>query len=288
MTLQLLWEGRQLKDVMFETHGGASNTTGRCLRQVLWEYPWRADVPQTVELSAPKAPPSGWAVLEHVRLLSSTGGQPSGRGVLDAIPLVHACLRNGTGLRPGVVFYVQTQPVRVFPLIAGPGQSYAASFVANDSERCVQAVLASTLYPSVRPYKFDFARGAAPGEPAALDDVAHYFEPKGLPDAPGAMDMSMAKAALQGLNPKISVCWESALDRRAGIAGSRTLRIRVQSSGAVAFAQVVSDRALSGDAEAIDYLLDRCLAQVVTAAKIPPPEGGAAELAYTWNFALRQ
>ena len=290
VALTLIRDGRTLKDVMFEPQNGASNATGRCLRQVMWEYPWRGDVPDSVELAPPKQPAHGWATLEHVRLLANAAGFGPERGVLDPIPLVNACLRYGTGLRPGVVFFVQTQPIRVFAFIAGPEHSYAASFPSNDSERCVQAVLASTVYPGPRTYRFDFSRGTPPGEPAPRAEVAQYFEPPNLVQATGELDRAEAKAALSGLQPQVSQCWEEALGRRGGVAGARTLRLRVLPSGKLAFAQVVSGQLGLGatQAEAIDYLLDRCLVTAVMGAKIPPPAGGPAELAYSWVFALRQ
>ncbi|MBX5481763.1 MAG: hypothetical protein IRZ16_07965 [Myxococcaceae bacterium] len=290
VTLTLIREGRTLRDVMFEPHDGASNSTGRCLRQVLWEYPWRADVPDTVEVSPPRRPPNGWATLEHVRLLSGAAGFTERRGVLDPIPLVHACVRHGAGLRPGVVFVVRTEPVRVSTFLGGPGQTLVPTAPANDSERCVQAVLASTVYPGPRTFRFDFSRGTPPGDPAPFSEVAAYFEPPNLTDATGEVDRGEVKAALAGLQPEISKCWEEALARRGGVAGARTLRLRVLPSGRLAFAQVVSERVspVGVQAEAVDYLLDRCLVSAVMRAQIPQPRGGPAELGYSWVFALRQ
>lgn len=287
VVLTLIRDGGKLRDIFFETKGGATNAVGRCLRQVLWEYPWRGDIPETIEVTPPSEPPHGWATLEHIRLLSSASFGAD-RGVLDPIPLVQACVRHGGGLRPGLVFAVRTQPVRVFALAAGIGSAFKPTEVVSGAERCVQAVLSSTVYPGSRSYILDFSRGTPPGEPAALAEVAQYLDPAGAKEATGNLDFSHAKAALQGLQPAIGACWEATLNRRAGVSGARTFRIRVEPSGKVAFAQVIADRSSGAGTEAVDYLLDRCIADAVRSAKIPPPEGGAAEFAYSWVFALRQ
>ena len=275
-----------IKDVMFEVKNGASNAVGRCVRQVVWLYPWRGDVPEKVEIAPPSTPPNGWAVLEHIRLLSSDAYAAS-KGVMDPIPLVQACLQYGHGLRPGLLFYVQTQPVRVFPMMQGLGDSVKATEPVADSERCVQAVLSSTVYPGSRTFVFDFSRGLSAGDPAPEDAVAFYLEPQGVQEAKGALDQTAAKAAIAELNPAVGACWEAALNRRAGVSGARTFRIRVEPTGAVGFAQVIGNQS-PGATDAVDYLLDQCVAKAVLGARIPPPEGGAAEFAYSWVFALRQ
>lgn len=286
VALTLVREGNALRDVMFEPKNGASNSVGRCLRQVLWLYPWRGDLPERVELSPPRGPPSGWAVLEHVRLLASDA-YPSERGVVDPVPLVQGCFAYGVGVRSGVAFYVRTQPVRVFALAQGTEDGSHPTEVVTDTERCVQAVLASTVYPGSRNYTFDFSRGASGGDPAPREALAHYFEPAGLQDATGVIDQSRARAALAELGPSISTCWNGALARRGGVSGGRTLRIRVEPSGGVAFVQVVGNHS-DGAGDAVDYLLDKCVADAVRSAKLPPPEGGAGEFAYSWVFALRR
>ena len=287
VALTLIRDGHALKDVLFETRNGAPNSVGRCLRQVVWLYPWRGDLPETVEFGPPQQRPNGWAVLEHVRLLASGTFGPE-RGLVDPIPLVHACVTHGSGVRPGVVFHVQPRPIRVQPLIAGIGSTFTTTAAITDSERCIQAVLGSTVYPGTRTFLFDFSRGTAPGEPAPLSEVSQYFEPPDLQDATGLLELAQARAVLKSLQPQVGQCWETAINRRGGISGGRTLRIRVQPTGQIAFAQVVSDHGEGTGAEAVDYLLDRCLAATILQAKIPPPEGGPAELAWSWVFALRQ
>lgn len=278
-------EDNALKDVMFEPKNGASNSVGRCLRQVVWRYPWRGDVPETIEIAPPSAPSNGWAVLEHVRLLTSDAYlQP--RGIVDAIPLVQACLAHGTGTRPEISFHVSTAPVRVTLLSPQIGSVVRPTDPVTDTERCIQAVLASTAYPGSRAFVFDFGRGAAAGEPAPRDAVAHYLEPAGITDAPGEVDQSQAKAALAGIQQEVGKCWEATLDRRGAVSGGRTFRIRVEPSGRVGFVQVVGNRSEMGDA--VDYQLDKCVADAVRAARIPPPEGGPGEFAYSWVFAQRQ
>lgn len=286
VVLTLFGDDGRVKDIVFEARNGATNSVGRCARQVAWEFPWTAPLPQSVSLTKPQRMPDGWTVLEHIRLLSSQQFGPE-RGLIDPIPLVAACLEQGDRLRPDLEFRALTQPVRVFPMAAGIGAARRPSEPITDAERCVQAVLASTVYPGSRSYAFDFGRGTSPQPAAPVSRVAHYFVAAGQQEATGELDLAQAKAALGGVQPAVAQCWERALMRRGGLSGARTFRIRVLSSGHVESVQVVADRSTVKE-EAADYLLDQCVAAAVLEAKIPPPEGGPGEFAYTWVFALRQ
>src|SRR5688500_4764035 len=66
-------EGDKIQDVMFEARDGASNATGRCLREVALTYPWEpGTVPATLDLTPPLHRPSGWLVMAFVRMLAES------------------------------------------------------------------------------------------------------------------------------------------------------------------------------------------------------------------------
>ncbi|MHB8873810.1 MAG: hypothetical protein ACYC8T_09020 [Myxococcaceae bacterium] len=272
-------EGR-LEDVIFEAGGGATNSVGRCIREVAWVYPWRpGEVPATLELTPPAQRPSGWAVLAYVRQISAmTYGDD--RGVLDPAPLVRACLSHGLGARPQLLYRVETSPlVRVMTHASG------VTGPVSDSERCVVAVLAATRYPGSR--GFELAFPGFEGAPAAapLSEVAAYFAPAGAEVSAGPIDPALAREALSLRGPQVAACWESALARRAGLSGGRSVRLRVGPEGEVQFAHVVQNQSNSPQ-EAADLLLDRCLVGAAAGARFQRT-GTSGDVIYSWVFAQR-
>lgn len=270
VTLQFLPDG----SVFFEAQGGASNSTGRCVREIAATYPHakRPEAPQVVK--APGQAASGWAWLEWARLLSSSRYGPE-RGLLDAAPLVSACLQRGLGLRQGAVFEVEPAPVHEVRTLANDGRPGAFS----DTEKCIDAVLGAAVWPSSRPGSFGFERR---GAPAPQGDVALYFhEGPPLP----ALDPNLVHEALAAIGPAVAACWEAALVRRPGLGGGRSIRLRTDASGLPERVTFVGNLSQS-PRTASDHLLDRCLFAAVKGG-VRVQGGGAGETAYSWVFAAR-
>lgn len=255
-------------DVLFEAKDGASNSTGRCLRELATSVQWPRR-PTSLDVKPPEQPIDGWAALAWVKLLSPSRFGPE-RGLVDPAPLVAACLSKGGPLRPSTRFVVRHTPgfeVRTLPS------------TMSDSERCVEAVLSATAWPSARELFFSFPDLAH--APALEGDVALYSPPVG-PSTGAALDPSMVKERLQLVAPKVSACWDAALARRTTIGGGRTFRFRVGDDGFVKAAWVTAT--MSDGVTAADYLLDRCLAGALTEAHFAPQAGDGV---YTWVFARR-
>lgn len=249
-------------DVIFES---TDNSTGRCVREIAHTYPWDGDRPSG-ELEAKPVAPSGWAVLAWVKLLAPSryGAE---RGLLDPAPLVAACLKQG-GVRSGTAWAIRFQPsLTVMTLPAG---------ALTDTERCVEAVLGATAWPSTRPFTMTFA-GAGP--PPNGDVSLYFVKDEGL--AP--LDPQRVHDALAMVKPAVGACWEAALNRRAGIGGGRTVRIAVAEDGSVKHV-AIANNATEARATAADYLLDRCLVEAVKQARFGP---GAGDTAYSWVFGDR-
>ena len=252
-------------DVLFEAKEGASNSTGRCMREIAATLPWPSR-PQTIDLAPPEQPIDGWAALAWVKLLSSARFGPE-RGLIDPAPLVSACLAHAGPLRPTTRFLVRHTPgfeVRAIP-----------SAIA-DSERCIEAMLSATAWPSSRELFFQFtpSRGPTPD-----GDVTAYVPPS---SSGAALDPTVVKEVVRLAGPKVGACWDAALVRRTTIGGGRTFRFKVDGTGSVTNAWVAAT--MSDGPTAADYLLDRCLAQVLTGLHFPP---AAADGVYTWVFATR-
>ncbi len=255
-------------DVVFEAKAGASNSTGRCLREIATTVTWPRR-PASLEVAPPEQPIDGWAAMAWVKLLSSSrfGAE---RGVVDPGPLVSGCLSTAGAMRASTRFTVRHTPgfeVRVLPS------------VLTDSERCVEAVLSATAWPSSRELFFQF--GTASKAPAAAGDVSVYVAPAGSSTG-AALDPNLVKDVVRLTGPKVSVCWDAALVRRTSIGGGRTFRFRVDDAGAVTHAWVANT--VSEGPTASDLLLDRCLAQTLKSLHFPPQAGDGV---YTWVFAAR-
>lgn len=255
-------------DVVFAVAEGASNSTGRCLREIATTYPWSKRPDGDVVVRPPKQPIDGWAALAWVELLSTTRYGPE-RGVRAPGPLVAQCLAKAGTLRPGGSFVVRHTPL--FEVRAVPQ-------VVADAERCVEAVLAATAWPSSRELFFAFDSRA--GAPPAAGDVSAYVSP---PLSTGAaLDPALVRDVVRLAGPKVSACWEEALARRTAIGGGRTFRFRVDDAGAVTAAWVAGT--MSDGPTAADYVLDGCLAGVLRSLRFPPLAGDGV---YTWVFASR-
>jgi hypothetical protein len=267
VTLQFLKEGQ----IFFEAKDGASNTTGRCLREIAGSYPNAGAVGSSKEVKAPGHPASGWAWLAWAKLLSASryGAE---RGILDAAPLVEACLSKGMGLRSGAVFEIEPLPSFEVRTLANDGRPGAFT----DTEKCIDAVLGATAWPSSQPASFTFE---TKGGPAAEGDVDFYFH---TGETQPALDAQVVHDAFALIQPAVGVCWEAALKRRPGLGGGRTVRLRVSATGAVEKATFVGNLSQS-PRTASDYLLDQCLLGAVKAVRIPGP----GETAYSWVFASR-
>lgn len=262
-------------DVRFEALEGASNSTARCIREIATTVPGKRQVGGQ-SIAPPSKRPSGWVALAYVKLLSASRFGPE-RGVLDPAPLVAACLSKGDAPRPGVQFVVSMEPELKVKLESNDGFSQPT---LTDSERCIEAVLGSTVWPNTRGFTLDFS-GADKTAPAG--DVAHYFAIAGA--AAQAIDPGKVKEAISTSGPAVAACWDAALVRRAGLAGGRSVRLRVDEAGAVTNVAVLGN--VSAEATtAADYLLDLCLSQGTKKARFPA--GSAGDAVYSWVFAERR
>lgn len=255
-------------DVIFEAKDGASNSTGRCLRELATSVRWPR-LPATLDVSPPTQPIDGWAVMGWVKLLSPSrfGAE---RGLVDPGATVAQCLSTLGPLRPTTRFTVRHTPgfeVRALPS------------ALSDSERCVEATLNATAWPSARELFFEFA--AARGAPAGEGDVSLYAPPSG-PSTGQALDPAMVKERLQSASQAVGACWDAALTRRTTIGGGHTFRFRVGDDGAIAHAWVT--QTMSDGATASDLILDRCLGAALKSVHFPPQAGDGV---YTWVFAAR-
>ncbi|MEW5738087.1 MAG: hypothetical protein AB1938_04125 [Myxococcota bacterium] len=251
-------------DVMFATEGGASNSSARCLREIASTWPWKERPKAPVTVGPPTQPIDGWGALAWVRLLSPSRYGPE-RGLVDPGPLVRACIDRGGGPGPSLRFTVEGAMVK-------PG------FAATEAGRCVEAVLGSTAWPSSRDVFFEFS--SLKNAPDAAGDVGWYFAPAG---SVGVMlDPQAVRETIREAGPKVSACWNAALARRAGLGGGRSFRFQTDDTGKVTHAWVQGN--LAEGPAAADYLLDRCLAEVLKSLRFP---GLAGEGMYTWVFATR-
>ncbi len=247
-------------DVVFEAT--RSNSTGRCMREIAAVYPW-GDVRPTGDLELKPAQPTGWAVLAWVKLLSATRFGPE-RGILDPARLVSAC----GAPRPSAAFAIRFSPALTVDVLP--------TGAITDSERCIEAVLGATTWPSSRPFTFSLSGGG----PAPEGDVSFYTTPQ-KPLTP--MDPQRVHDSLALIKPRVGSCWEAALDRHAGLNGGRTVRISVADDGAVTNVSIAPNSSEAA-ASASDYLLDQCLVNAVRTAHFGP---GAGDTAYSWVFGDR-
>lgn len=251
-------------DVVFEAKGGASNSTGWCVREIATSIPGRPFT-GALEVGPPKEPPELWAVLAWVKLLSPSRYGPE-KGLLDPASLAAACVESG---RPGAgVVAVEHAPLLV-----------VRGFRQLDAERCLEAVLASTAWPSPRELRMRLGT-PAPRDVVPAGDVAHYFAPPG--EARGTLEAQTVRDTLRAQGAKVSACWNEALTRRAGLGGGRTFRFRTDEAGQVTAAWISTT--LSDAPPAVDAILDRCLAEVLRGVRFPGTSGDGV---YTWVFASR-
>lgn len=251
-------------DYVFETSEGASNSSGRCLREIAATWPWTGAPRSPITAGPPEQPIDGWGALAWVKLLSPSRYGPE-KGLTDPAPLVRACIDRGGGPGPSLRFSVS-------------GTMVKTGFASTEAARCVEAVLGSTAWPSTRELFFEFS--TLSGAPDPVGDVAHYFSP---PAGQGALlDPQAVRETIREAGSKVSACWDAALSRRAGLGGGRTFRFQADDAGRVRAVWVQGN--LSDGPAASDFLLDRCLADVLRGLRFP---GGPGEGLYTWVFAAR-
>ena len=254
-------------DVRFETADGATNSTGRCLREIATTVVWS---PRPLQLTVlpPSGPVAGFVALAWVKLLSSTryGAE---RGLIDPAPLVRACLSLG--------------PVRAptrFDVAHEPGFAvHTIPEALTDSERCIEAVLSSTAWPSTRAFMLSFDDLAA--APSAQGDVTFYATPK--TSSSGPLEPTSTQGTLSLRQAAVSACWDEARARRAGIGGSRTIRFRTK-DGAVTDAWFTAMPSTSMTAAVADYRFDGCLAAALKATRFGSATGDGV---HTWVFASK-
>jgi hypothetical protein len=256
-------------DVVFEARDGASNSTGRCVREIASSFPFATRPSGAVVVKPPSEPVPGWDVLAWVKLLAPTRFGPE-RGVLDPAPLVRACLEAGGPVRAATRFEVSHTPSFSVHVPGG---------ALLDAERCIEAVLGSTAWPSTREFVLAFPSSAR--APAPAGDVSFYVAAKTSPLGP--LDPTAVRESLRLQQAAVGQCWESALRRRAGLGGGRTFRFRTDDTGRPVQVWVTGN--VSDAPTAADLLLDQCLSTVLKGAHV---EGaGAGDGVYTWIFAAR-
>lgn len=250
-------------DLTFEVQGGASNSVGWCLRELATSVPEAQRLREKREVAPPAEPVELWAVLAWVKLLAPGRFGPE-RGLLDPGPVAAACVEKGA--RPGLVQLEQT------PVLAVRG------LPPLEAERCLEAVLGSTAWPSPKSLMMRITR--APKQQPVGGDVAVYFAPES--EAAPPLDPQLVRDTMRSASSQVAACWNEALVRRAGLGGARTFRFRTDEGGQVTHAWVASS--LSEGPVAADFVLDGCLARVVRGLRFP---GGRGDGLYTWVFATR-
>ncbi len=257
------------KGVFFEPSPGVSNATARCLREVAESYRFEQQPQGAVTVQSPATRPMGWQVLGYVELLAPSRFQES-RGLLKPAALVRRCIEKGGGnsFRNDLAYRIQTAPAVSVRAVGG---------ALSDSERCVEAVLGSTAWPSAGDFEVAF-----PPLPlsagAEQQSLLPYFAPPG--EALPVFVPESVREALSLKKAEVARCWEAALLRRAGLSGGRTVRFRVKGGKTQAWmTKSVADAESSG----ADLLFDRCLVDIVKA--VPFAQDG--EGAYSWVFAER-
>lgn len=254
----------QPNDVMFDVHDGATNSTARCMREIATAVTW-SPRPTTLTIRAPSKPAAGFVVLAWVKLLSSTRYGPE-RGLVDPAPLVRACLSLGTP-RESTRFEVSHDPgfaVRTIPV------------ALSDSERCIEAVLSSTAWPSTRAFTLTFDEVAF--APAAAGDVSFYATPASSSE--GVLEPVATREALSLKQAAVASCWDEARTRRAGLGGSKTFRFRAK--GGLVTSVWSTSNTTELTSPAVDYRFDACLAAVVKVTRFGSASGDGV---YTWVFA---
>jgi hypothetical protein len=250
-------------DFTFEVSGQAENSTGWCLREIATSYPTAARPKVPLEVAPSGSALDLWAALEWVRLLAPTRFGPE-RGLLDPAPWAAGCFTGG--IREGVVRVEQT------PVLAVRGLS------PLESERCLEAVLASTAWPS--PKRLLLRLSAVPRHVGAAQPMALYFGP--TTESGAAIEPQLVRDAMHSIRSAVSACWNDAIVRRAGLSGTRTFRFRTDGEGRIVVAWVSGG--LAEGPQAADALLDRCLHRSLLGVTVRGAQGDGL---YTWNFALR-
>jgi hypothetical protein len=238
----------------FEVQDGASNSIGRCVREVGLSFVFPQKPTGKIEVRAPKQPMNGWAVADWVKLLAA-GRYSSERGILNPGPQLTGCL----------------QEMAIDATVIQSSGIFVESNPPSESARCVAAVLSSVAWPSQKNLVMTFS----PKEKAV--PLTRYFRPAG--DALNPLAAESVSAVIKSASPQVGACWNETLIRRTGIGGAKTFRFSVDAKGKVSAAWVAESSFGIHDA-----LLDACLERVLFLLQFEPTAG---EGVYTWNFATR-
>ncbi len=251
------------RDVTFQATPATLNGVGWCLREIATSYPPSQRPRGELEVAPPSAPVDLWAALAWVHLLAPDRFGPE-RGLLDPAPLAAACLARSSN-----------QPGRTLSLLQTPTLG-VLGVSPVDVDRCLEAVLLSTAWPAPKALVLQ----VSPAKAAPAGDVSFYFAPDTDPAAP--LDPQRVRETLREASPAVGACWNEALVRRAGLGGARTFRFRTDDEGQVTAAWVATS--LGDGPEASDWVLDRCLSQVLKRQRFAGTRGDGV---YTWVFATR-
>lgn len=289
VTLNFLKSAGRVQDIVFDTSHGLSNGVGRCAQEIAWLYPWPPNgAPDSLTITPPPARPSGWVYLAYLAMVNQASGVHE-EGIDSPAPLVRACLQYGSGQREHLRYRVRTRPVHVtqfteLSAVDDPDfRRTEADLAATDTERCVQAVLASASYSRTRNFEFEFSDLSRAPAPAPERDVAMYFD-SGVDRLP-TLRADEVKLALSARQPAVAACWNAALKRRAGLSGGRSVHLRIRPDGSLSRVTIVGNESDVRD-EAVDYLLDRCLVDAIAPAHFGAVTAVGAQASYSWVFAV--
>jgi TonB family protein len=97
---------------------------------------------------------------------------------------------------------------------------------------------------------------------------------------PGSDDISQAGAVVRALRPELVACYDGALEENRSLVGAVVLVAQIGPDGRVFSARIKEGRMPSADVQ-------RCLLDVMRAARFPPPRGGMRTLHVPVAFASK-
>jgi hypothetical protein len=252
-------------NLTFSVKDGATNSVGRCAREIAAGYPFKTRPVGTLVLAAPQQPLDGWAVLDWVKLQA---GQrfSSERGDLNPATKIAACLSNPSGNEALVQGSVMAG------LVFEPTLNVATP-LRSEASGCVTAVLASTAWPSPKNVRMLFSPKPMP----ATENMLRYFRPSG--DGLTPLNAEAVSAVVKAASAQVGACWNETLQRRGPLGGAKIFRFRVDANGKIQHVWLAEPNGTPQDS-----ILDRCLENVLKGLQF---EAVAGEGLYTWNFASR-